>query len=305
MKRIVLIVLIMLTACSVTVSPEVEPTPAPTATDPQPIVDPNLSATIEPTATADIEDQPKRFNFLLLGGDFRSHRAGTRYGDKTDVMLLVSIYLAEPAQVTVIQFPRNLYVPVDNFEDMWMFHVYGREGMTGLHYYFQQVFDIDLNGILYVNMDNFIDIVGTLGGIKVDGRLMDGEQALAYLRDNENNWDYGVYDYEGRQFQVAQAIYDRFVDLIEGRDVVKIGQSLWKAYRSKVDTDLSTVDQVYYILTIAQRLIDQQPEIRYLALREPTIKRGDTPLEVRGMIAQADLADWMTYVLLGGNPDDF
>ena len=175
--------------------------------------------TVTPTAVAPMvsfsspsppAEPPDRYNFLLLGGDYREHRAGTGRGDKTDVILLVSILMENPVKITVVQIPRNLYVPVEAMDNQWLYAVYGREGFVGLQYYFQQAFDVDLHGIFYVNMDSFVYLIDSLGGIWVaDEGIMLGERTLAYLRDNDNNWEHGTYDAGGRQFKVLYALAEK------------------------------------------------------------------------------------------------
>ena len=79
-----------------------------------------------PTATFEFEPQPQRTNWLLLGGDYRAHREGTGYGNKTDVIVLVSILETDPIDIVVVQFPRTLYVPVEGMDDQWLSGVWGR-----------------------------------------------------------------------------------------------------------------------------------------------------------------------------------
>ena len=288
MKRILLLALLC-SACAVAIpAPAIPSAVPPSAVAPSPTFPPTL------TPPADI---PGRYNFLLLGGDYREHRAGTDYGDKTDVILLVSILMEDPVKITVVQFPRNLYVPVEAMEDQWLFHVYSREGFTGLHYYFQQVFDVDLHGIFYVNMDNFITLVDGLGGLWVNG-VMDGEQTLAYLRDNENNWEHGVYDAGGRQFKVLVALADKVKTRFH-EDALTTAKDLWGAYGNLLDTDLSTFDQIHYLAELAWTIATKEYIVESVRLAEPTVVRDETPLEVRGLVPNEDLASWMTEVLDG------
>ncbi len=142
---------------------------------------PTAFPTTLPTAT--FEPVFQRTNWLLLGGDYRAHREGTDFGNKTDVIVLVSILETDPMDIAIVQFPRNLYLPIEGMNDQWLFAVWGREGWQGLHNYFQRAFGISLQGIHYVNMDSFEKVVDELG--------MDGTETLAYLRDNENHCEHG------------------------------------------------------------------------------------------------------------------
>jgi anionic cell wall polymer biosynthesis LytR-Cps2A-Psr (LCP) family protein len=255
-----------------------------------------------PTSTQDVipvetpkKQQADRYNFLLLGGDYRSHRQTG--GDKTDVMLMVSVLMEEPTKITVVQFPRNLFVPVDSFPDMWMFHVYSREGFVGLMYYFQQVFDVDLHGIFYVNMDGFVSLVDGLGGLWLNG-VMDGEQTLAYLRDNANNWNYGVYDAGGRQFKVLYALAEKVKTRFH-EDALTTAKDLWGAYGNLLETDLSTFEQIHYLAELAWTIATKEYIVDSVRLAEPVVLRGETPLEVRGLVPNENLKSWMAEVLDG------
>ncbi len=287
MKRILLLALLC-SACVVAVVP--------------PATLPVIIASSNPTSTQDVipVETPKkqradRYNFLLLGGDYRSHRQGTNFGDKTDVILLVSILMEEPTKITAVQLPRNLYVPVEAMEDQWLFHIYSREGFVGLHYYFQQVFDIDLHGIFYVNMDGFVSLVDGLGGLWIN-EVMGGEQTLSYLRDNANNWDYGVYDAGGRQFKVLYALAEKVKTRFH-EDALTTAKDLWGAYGNLLETDLSTFEQIHYLAELAWTIATKEYIVESVRLAEPVVVRGETPLEVRGLVPNENLKSWMSSVL--------
>lgn len=288
--RYFLLLLLLCSSCTVAVAP-----PTPTSV-PSPTVAP--SPTSFPQASPPVEALG-RYNFLLLGGDYREHRAGTDKGNKTDVILLVSILMENPTKITVVQFPRNLYVPVEAMDDQWLFHVYGREGFAGLHYYFQQVFDVDLHGIFYVNMDNFVTLVDGLGGLWIAGvGILDGEQTLAYLRDNTNNWGLGAYDAEGRQFKVLYALAEKIKTRFRENGLVT-AKDLWGVYGGLLKTDLSEFEQIHYLAEMAWTIATKKYTVEHVRLGIPTVLRGETPLEVRGLVPADNLAHWMMEVLDG------
>jgi len=292
MKRLILLALL----CSACAFPMSSPTDAVVLPTDAVLSPSAVAPTILPSASPPAEP-PDRYNFLLLGGDHTAHRIGTDYGDKTDVMLLVSILMEEPTKITVVQFPRNLFVPVDAMEDQWLFHVYSREGFVGLTYYFQQVFDVDLHGIFYVNMDGFVSLVDGLGGLWLNG-VMDGEQTLAYLRDNANNWDYGVYDAGGRQFKVLYALAEKVKTRFH-ENALTTAKDLWGAYGNLLETDLSEFEQIHYLAELAWTIATKEYIVESVRLAEPVVVRGETPLEVRGLVPNENLKSWMTEVLDG------
>ena len=248
-----------------------------------------------PTATFEFEPQPQRTNWLLLGGDYRAHREGTGYGNKTDVIVLVSILETDPMDIAVVQFPRNLYVPIEGMDDQWLFGVWGREGWQGLHQYFQRAFGISLQGIHYINMDSFERLVDDLDG--VNG--MDGAETLAYLRDNENNWERGTYDAEQRVFKVLAALWDRGSTFLLS-DPVAAANIVYSQWGDLFQTDLANLEQLYWLFTLGWKVRNNDYAIRWIQLEEPYIIRGDTPIiqdeqPMRGMIADpvTDLKVWM------------
>ena len=291
---VIFLALVMLASCA---SPE-EPivTQLPSATNvPTPTNTPlPTGAFVSFAKTPTPQPAIERFNFIILGGDFRSTRENTGYGDKTDAMIVVSILMSDPVQITLIQIPRNLYVPVENFPDLWAFAVYRQEGFAGIHYWFQEVFDLTVQGIAYTDMDNFVRFVDdVLGGMSVGGDWRDGESVLEYVRNDL----WGVqYDPEKRHFAVLLAIANRLM-LRFTDDGLTTAKELWE-FRDLIETDISSFEQFHWIIETAYNVLHRGYDINFVQLTEPTIKYGDTPTYPgRGYIANADLAEWMRMTL--------
>jgi hypothetical protein len=192
-------------------------------------------------------------------------------------------------QITVVQFPRNLYVPVSGLSAQWLFGVWDREGWQGLHNYFQRAFGVSIQGIHYINMDSFELLVDDLG--------MDGTETLAYLRDNENNWGMGSYDAGQRVFQVLAELWARGSTffLEDPRAAANVVYSRWG---DLFETDLSNIEQLYWLFRLGWKIKTSDYDVRWVQLEEPYIIRGDTPIfqdekPMRGMIADTDLREWM------------
>jgi len=212
------------------------------------------------------------------------------------VMILVSILETDPLDIAIVQFPRNLYVPVPSMEDQWMFAVWGNEGWNGLHTYFQQVFGVPLQGIFLSNMDAFEVFVDELGGISpitLDGlQHMTGAEALAWLRDNDNNWYRGSYDVEQRALRMLEAIWNRGFRYVTDDPIGAVGLVLSR-WKPLLQTDLANVRQFYQLAELAYRVKTTDYIIRFIQLEEPYIARGGTPMDVRGMVPAIDLESWM------------
>lgn len=298
MKKLIAELTFVLSACAtpvtptpfqlkVSVTPEIEVVVIPTSTESVPIE-------IKPTP------KPQRTNWLLLGLDHRKHRVGMEEGNHTDVIVLVSILETDPIEITVVQFPRNLWVPIEDQDDQWLFSIYGNEGWQGLHHWFNRALGISLQGIFVINMDQWIFLIDDLGGLKVDtvsGLVdMDGEDTLLYLRDNENNWNFGSYDKEERVFRILESFWARGLTYI-AEDPISAGQAAFNRWGDLFDTDLSNIEQIYWVFELGWKLKSNSTKVTFLQLEEPVIERGDTPLPVRGMIPAIDLRIWMECVM--------
>ncbi|KKL12962.1 hypothetical protein LCGC14_2530540, partial [marine sediment metagenome] len=183
---------------------------------------------------------------------------------------------------------------IEGMEDQWLFAVWGREGWQGLHRYFQRAFGISLQGIHYINMDSFEQVVDDLG--------MDGADTLAYLRDNENNWDLGSYDAGRRVFGVLSRLWVRSSTFLLS-DPVAAADIVYSRWGDLFETDLSNIEQLYWLFRLGWRVKSSDYEIRWIQLEEPFIERGDTPIvqneqPMRGMIATLDLEAWMSDCVL-------
>lgn len=232
----------------------------------------------------------QRTNWLLLGGDHRAHRTGTGWGNKTDVIVLVSVLETDPVEITIIQFPRNLYAPF-SMGDTWLFAVWDQFGWQGLHQYFQEVFGVILQGVFYVDMDGFVQIVDEMGGIR--GR--NGDEVLAHLRDNENNWGMGSYDAEERVFEILSGLYFNaermfFEDPIAGVDFIL------SSWGSLIQTDLSNVKQWYWIADTFLGIQGRQWNFHWIQFEEPYIMRGDTPIIQNGQPTRGMIVDPATNI---------
>jgi hypothetical protein len=297
MKRNLLLCILLLAIAGcrsavVTSSPDTPAAPAPQT----PEQAERETNTPEPTAQASPvpspTDVPQRTSWLVLGGDNRAHRHGTGWGDKTDVMLLVSILETNPIDVVVVQFPRNLYVPWPGHDDVWMFSIYRSLGAQGLRQYVADVFGLVTQGLFYVDMDGFVSIVDDLGTagypLVAGGRKLNGLQALAYLRDNDNNWNHGSYDAGQRVFGVFEGLVIGATSYLSDDPIIAVDQAV-SEWGGIVETDQNVL-QMYFLARVGVKLLREDYQVRWVQLEEPWLMRGPTPIvqnekPMRGMIA--------------------
>jgi hypothetical protein len=197
-------------------------------------------------------------------------------------------------QITVVQFPRNLYAPF-SYGDTWLFAVWDEYGWQGLHQYFQEVFEVTLQGVHYINMDGFVQIVDDFG--------MDGTKTLAYLRDNENNWELGSYDAEQRVFNVLIDLWGvgstYFLE-----DPIAATNVVYSRWGDLFESDLGSIEQLYWLFNLGWKVRNAEWDWRMIQLEEPVLVRGVTPImqdekPMRGMIADTDLREWMRETING------
>jgi anionic cell wall polymer biosynthesis LytR-Cps2A-Psr (LCP) family protein len=254
---------------------------------------------------------PQVWNYLVLGGDMgpgRPQDVSGGAGDKTDVILLVTVRDTEPMHITITQFPRNLYSSA-YLPDRLLFEVYWQDGFEGMRTYFGDVFGVELDGIAYVDMAHFVDYVDRLGGVLISREAMgcepgssdasgmcyfDGAELLAWLRDNDNNWEHGVYDAGMRQHRALVAILDK----VHQQNTPASLADAYDFYSQGIETDLSVVEFADAAF-VALRGIKYGMVIDYDRLAYPTIARGDVPVKPgRAEVANGvSLKDWMQGVL--------
>ncbi|KKK98253.1 hypothetical protein LCGC14_2644590 [marine sediment metagenome] len=249
-----------------------------------------VGAASTPTPKPTPEPGAQRTNWLLLGRDWRAHREGTGRGHQTDVMILASVLESDPIEITLIQYPRNYYSPVS---ERWLFSVWKDEGYQGLHDYWQRAFGVSLQGVFLISMDGFVRIVDDMGG--------DGEETLAFLRDNHSLWGLGGYDQEERVFQVLRDLWNTGQTFFLENPIVAVNSVLSK-WGGLYESDLSNVKQLVWVFDLGWRVRSSDYDLRFVQLEEPYIMRGDTPIvqneqPMRGMVANTDLIEWHTCVL--------
>src|SRR3990172_9100389 len=122
MKRL-LPIFLLLAACSVQVEPQAQATKE--AAQSTRVAE--TVATLMPQTSTPVLPAPEsdRWNFLILGIDKAYWRDSDPKRPHTDFMVVASVHdLGEVAEVTLIQIPRNTYIPLPNIPDDFAFCYY-------------------------------------------------------------------------------------------------------------------------------------------------------------------------------------
>jgi polyisoprenyl-teichoic acid--peptidoglycan teichoic acid transferase len=225
---LVILAALSLAACGQTP----RPTPQALASaipSPTPTVEP--TATPQPTPTPNPYDQKminRRYTVLVIGEDSDVNREARGHASRTDTIMVVSL---SPLQkhVTMLSLPRDTVdVPMANGllypgKVNGIAYSYGYDALEGA---IETLLDIKINAYVKVDMDNFVQLVDAVGGVKVtnpawltDDHLhlslppgtfrLDGKTALKYVRSRYTSSDYARAE---RQQQVLLALVRKYLN---------------------------------------------------------------------------------------------
>jgi len=145
-----------------------------------------------------------RTNILILGLDSREPDSDL---GRSDTMILTTFFPRKP-YLGMLSIPRDLWVNVPD---------YGEDRINSAHFYAEaetpgsgpeaamqtvrQNFGMDVDNYLRVRFDGFLDLVDLLGGVEIElaqpmsgypagTHQLNGEQALAFVRDRAGSDDF-------------------------------------------------------------------------------------------------------------------
>jgi len=217
------------------------------------------------------EDQ---VNILLLGSDWRPNS-----GYRTDIVLLASINKKE-ATVSLISFPRDLWVEIPGIEEERINTAMGYGGFPLLKSTFEHNFAIPSDYYMMTNFSGFKSIIDTLGGIEIEASQntadrcdlsyqhgawcsigpgqshLDGELALWYVRSRYTSND---FDRTRRAQEVLEGLFKKLMSL----DAVARAPELYNLFISSVETDMAFEDMLALIAIAPAILSDTARVTRY------------------------------------------
>lgn len=153
---------------------------------------------------------PARYNVLVVGTDQRANERS-----RSDVLMLFSIPKNPGRQATLLTIPRDTYVDVEGYGKDKITHAYvygdAKDDKLGNIDLTKQTVEsflgINVHATLEYNFESFKEIVDSLGGVTVGGDVLDGEDALAIVRNRYREG--GDFARTTDQREVFQGILDK------------------------------------------------------------------------------------------------
>ena len=265
----------------------------------------------EPIAPVEAEeDEMDPFNALLVGSDSREGlteeeqlRLGAEEvgGQRADTIILAHV---DPSnnRVTMIQFPRDLYVPIDGGYSNKV-NTALAEGPSPLVRTIEELSGLEINHYAQVNIAGFRDIVDAIGGVEIcipdpipfdpktgievteeeTGMVtFDGERALRFVRSR--NYATGDFERIANQQKFMSAALNKVTSTSTFFRPTRI-INLYRAVGDNLVIDEGT--KLSRLLSIARRLRSFDPET-YEAYIVPNL--GTTTNEVGSVVLPDDEA---------------
>ncbi len=245
--------------------------PATAATPTEMVISETLPPAFTPTPWYNESDIPEgQHSFLILGSDERGDG-----GFLTDVILLLFINARE-GTVSIVSFPRDLYVFIPNYGQGRINMTMQTGGWEGLQEMFEYNFGIRPEHYILTNFNGFKDIIDKMDGIDVcvhstlkdtckldivqhqgdycifepGVQPMNGETALYYVRSRHSTND---FDRNIRQQEVLIALARRVI----GIDGLYRAPELYEIFSKNVRTDMSFDDMLPFV-RLAPSLIHEE-----------------------------------------------
>src|SRR3990170_2688623 len=179
-------------------------------------------------------------------------------------MMVVSIHdLGEVAEVTLIQIPRNTYIPLSNIPDDFAFGMYSEGGLGMIEGWVEQSLGLPLIGSVAMRMDSFITLVDDLGGLTIGGQHMDGLEVLTFTRFDL--FERPGFDAEGKYFLVLSALADKMRGKLSDPEAAF---GLVLRYFPLVETDLSPGGMVDFLFSQGFPLVQGKYSVERVRLED-------------------------------------
>lgn len=203
------------------------------------------------------ETEDAVLNILLIGQD-----ADGGKGVRSDTMILCTFNKPDRT-IIITSFLRDLYVTIPGHHKDRINAAYAYGGVKLLEETLRENFDVEVDGYVQVDFDHFREIIDLLGGVTIDlteaearsinkhvagsnvaagENLLDGQQALAYVR-NRKDVD-GDFSRTKRQRKLLHALVQAYKSQKLPRMIGLLGDIL-----PMINTDISKAELTGYAMT--------------------------------------------------------
>jgi LCP family protein required for cell wall assembly len=220
-----------------------------------------------------------KMTILLMGSDKREDDNGYR----TDVILLVRVD-ADNMKVSVVSFPRDLWVKVPDMYEMKINQVQGLGGFEATQAMFHENFGVRPDYYILTNFYGFTEIINTLKGIDVtvaqtltddcdlpqavDGDCtvepgvvyMDGDTALWYVRSRQTSSD---FDRLRRAQEVLSAAFQKMIQI---NGLLRLPK-LFLVFSDNVSSNLK-LKTIESLLPVANQVYRDRSRVSLFAITE-------------------------------------
>lgn len=298
---VALVIVLALGGCAP--APEV-PQAVPTAEGATP------EAAATPAEPTPVSSGEVRRTFVVMGIDRAPWREGDGRRPHSDYFMVVSLAVPEPAPagtrvaVTIIQVPRNLYMPVEGIADDFVFGVYAQGGIPLIKWWVQEALGLPVDGVAAVRMDEFAEIIDRLGGVDLqfEGQAMSGMEALEFVRFDL--WG-STYDPERRHLRMLMALSETLRDRFR-ENAFQTAVVLWDLFAGTVETDILPGPFLSTAIRFGPYWEQGDYDVRLVQMDgvDSILYRGDIPFETagttRGLMVRPgeDLQTWIAERLL-------
>ncbi len=171
----------------------------------------NLPSEERPTKVA---RAAKSQTFLVLGSDSRisagdpsQWQAGAQ---RTDAIMLLHLP-ADRQKVQLVSIPRDSWVAIPGRGEAKINAAFSFGGPALMVATVEQLTGVRIDHVLIADFTGFIALTDSLGGVRLDGTQMNGQQALTYVRQR-HGLPGGDLDRVARQQEWMQAVVSKLIE---------------------------------------------------------------------------------------------